>query len=142
VCSFADPATEVRLDEIDPRIDVVQAAPSECVERASPGGTRRMPPVDAATASDALLLAYVAGRPLEIVGPQLTTEGFAPAVPDGATSFVNFVSAVIGEAKLEGDYMEMYDRWVAPLVQDPLTEPPELTVTEAAALHPIVVPGA
>lgn len=97
------------------------------------------------SAADVFLLDYMARAerrsleravPLEIVGHQLTTEGFAPMVEEAATGMGDWVSAVLGEAKSEGRYMQWYERWIAPYLEDPIGEPPTMTIEEAAALFP------
>jgi ABC-type amino acid transport substrate-binding protein len=137
VCTFIDPSTEVRLDSLDPDIDTFEVSdPTDCV----PGLEKGHP----ATASDAVLMGMLSelekppetGSP-SIGGYDLTTEGYGAVVINDAPGFIEVVNNILARAKDDGTWQDTVDKWVA--VYDELnrpTEPPELTVEEAAALYP------
>jgi ABC-type amino acid transport substrate-binding protein len=137
VCSFVDPDTEVALDELNPEIDLRPVtSPADCE-----GSLAKGEPV---TASDAVLMGLLgslsetpaAGAP-SIGGDDLTTEGYGAVVIGDAPGFIEVVNNVLQRAKDDGTWQASVTRWVD--VYDELnrpTEPPDLTVEEAAALYP------
>lgn len=145
VCEYIDATTGVPVSELAPTADVFSPSKPSCDAALLKRG------VQSATAPDLFLIQWhyrlqtcadrkcrTADPPdMQIVGDQLTTEGFAPMVEEAATGMADWVSAVLGEAKNEGRYMEWYDAWIAPYLEDPITEPPTMTIEEAAALFPI-----
>ena len=133
VCSAIDPVTGVRLDALDPSVDLVERSDvAEC--SAAITGKR----LDAATASD-LALMQVAGTSgtLQIVGEELSSEGFAALAGPEASGLADFVDGVLREAVEEGVYTLWYEKWIQPYLGGPApTEGPGLTAEEAAAFFP------
>ncbi|MDQ3986694.1 MAG: transporter substrate-binding domain-containing protein [Actinomycetota bacterium] len=135
VCSLADDETGVRLDSIEPDVEIVDVTlVEECVALLTRGAA------DAATATEdklydiqMLLDQQPRTEPFKIVGDQLTTVAFGLLADRGMGSYV---SSVINEAKSEGRWAEIYDEWIAPLSERP-AEPPELTLYDAASLFPL-----
>lgn len=137
VCSFIDPDTEVALDDLEPTIDLRPVTePGDCVSMLQDGHP--------ATASDAVLMGMLgslteqpkAGPP-SIGGDDLTTEGYGAVVIGDAPGFIEVVNNILQRAKDDGTWLKSVTRWTS--VYDELnrtTEPPDLTVEEAAALYP------
>jgi ABC-type amino acid transport substrate-binding protein len=86
---------------------------------------------------DVLLITYLAelGRGYDIVGDELTTEGYGPVVRAGRGGFASFVDSVFAEADREGVWRASYDEWIGPLIGVAM-EFPRMTAEEAAALYP------
>ena len=134
VCSFIDPDTEVSLDDVNPAIEVSPVTePIDCV-----GPLQKGHP---ATASDAVLtglFASLARSPkattAEIGGDDLTTEGYGAVVIGDAPGFIEVVDNILQRAKDDGVWQRAMTKWIT--VPDAPTEPPDLTVEEAAALYP------
>lgn len=142
VCMYLEAETGVDLTDLNPAVDATSLPAPFCGLDLVEGDA------DLATAADIYLIQWKdlldrcppavcrRDRDFEIVGNQLTTEGFAPMVEEAATGMAEWVSAVLGEAKNEGRYMQWYEEWIAPYLSDPITEPPTMTIEEAAALFP------
>jgi ABC-type amino acid transport substrate-binding protein len=133
VCSFVYPDTEVSLDELNPNIDIEQTGDfDECLHSV------RDPRIDAVTAADVFLMSIVfQDGSFTFTGDELATEGFGAVVEDGAASWRDYVNNVLWEAKDEGRWSHWYEEWIAPYVDEPDTEPPKMTLEEAAALFPV-----
>jgi glutamate transport system substrate-binding protein len=133
VCSIVDEITGVPVEELNPEIGgtVVAADPMGCVEPMRSGE------VDAVVGPDLLLVAHIEalGGGYEIVGDQLTTEGYGPVVGVGLGGFTAFIDSVFAEADREGVWRDHYDRWIAPLTGVEM-EFPRMTTEDAAALFP------
>jgi polar amino acid transport system substrate-binding protein len=98
--------------------------------------------VEAITAPDVLLVPLVT-RALpgpvprsEIVSDELNTEAYGAVVERGDSSWVVFVSAVLEEAQAEGRWSEWFEELIAPGLPGVPSDPPGLTLEEAAALYP------
>jgi ABC-type amino acid transport substrate-binding protein len=93
--------------------------------------------VDAVMGPDVLMITYLAelGGGYEIVGEQLTTEGYGPIVRPGKGGFSSFVDSVFAEGDKEGLWRAHYDEWIAPLTGVAM-EFPRMTAEGAAALYP------
>lgn len=135
VCHYIDTATEVDLNDLNEAlIRLAPIHPFYCAQALKRGEA------DVATASDVALMTMLEELPAgawEIAGPQLSTEGYGAVVEHGADAFVDLVNDLFAEAKQEGVWMELYDKWFGPILGDQAaTEPPDMTVEEAAALFP------
>lgn len=133
VCAFIDPSTGVDPNAVNPSVEtVVATVPEECVDLLRTGD------VQAATATDAFLAAMVAelGGSFRMAGEHLTTEGYGAIVQTETIRFVEFIDAVFEKAKADGVWMDLYQRWMGPHVDEPVDRPPVMTVQEAAALYP------
>ena len=143
VCSVVDPEVGLPLDTIAPEAEAHDASTLEgCASSLAEDQA------DAVMGSEVDLLRVTAELDrlsdkegpdgeqaiFEIVGDELTTQGYAPYVVKGMTAFS---SDVFSEAQDDGNWAEAYESWVAPLTEGVTTEPPELTLQEAAALYPI-----
>lgn len=147
VCAFIDGRTGVALDRLNPDVEVVKASSLRRCLR-----LLRADEVDAVTASDLFLVALLArlsegrdakrpraGGPaaneFEIVGDQLTTEGYAGMIAPNIRGFAPFVNSVLKQAEDEGRWEKWRQRWIAPLTEE-VVGPPELSAQQAAALYP------
>lgn len=128
-CSFINIDTEVPLQQINENVKVLQSVRLECGRLLAEGK------VHAVTASDVYLMSLAARmKGVEIVGDQLTTEGYGAVTPSkGMTDFVN---AIFSEVKSDGRWTTFYEHWLAPVASTPGTEPADMTAEEAAALYP------
>ncbi len=138
VCSLVDPEVGVAVEELQPEAEVEEAStPRECADALEAND------VDAAVADEVMLLRTLAELEKKtpdgyvIVGEQTTTQGYAPYVVRGMDAFA---SDVFNDVKDDGRWLESYDSWIAELTGDEEPEPPALTLEEAAALYPEVVP--
>lgn len=128
-CSFINIDTEVPLQEINDEVKVLQSVRLECGELLAEGK------VDAVTASDVYLMSLAAElEDVEIVGDQLTTEGYGAVTP--SKGMTNFVNNTFSQVESDGRWSSFYERRLAPLAGSPEREPPDLTAEEAAALYP------
>lgn len=99
--------------------------------------------VDAITAPDLVLAPLAAGglagssSAAEIIPDELNTEAYGAIVErSAATPMAEFVSSVLEEAQAEGRWSTWFEELIAPGLPDVPSEPPGLTVEEAAALYP------
>ena len=95
----------------------------------------------AATAVDTSLvrLKMELGNGWRIVGDELSTFGLGALVPPRVPGYQRFVAAVLGRAEREEVWSDAYARLLQPHLGP--SEPPPLTVEEAAALHPTLAEG-
>jgi glutamate transport system substrate-binding protein len=136
VCSLIDPATEIRLDEIEPSIESIDVErPEECARALKRGEA------DAATASDVVLMNVLVqleeqGRTgdFELAGDDITTEGLGAITRKGA-SLAAFVDRVLADSEDEGRWTTAFETWIEPYTDAP-AEPSDLTLEDAAALFP------
>src|SRR5919106_2130213 len=98
--------------------------------------------VQAITAPDLVLAPLAAGSssgpaPAEVISDELNTEAYGAIVERSATEpMADFVSSVLEEAQVEGRWSEWFEELVAPGLPGVSSDPPGLTVEEAAALYP------
>jgi len=98
--------------------------------------------VDGVTAPDLVLAPLAAGGPsspgpAEIIPDELNTEAYGAIVERSATApMADFVSTVLEEAQIEGRWSDWFEELVAPGLPGVPSDPPGLTVEEAAALYP------
>lgn len=143
VCSLVDPQVGLPLDEVAPEAEGGDATTIEECARALAEEK-----IDAVMGSEVDLLQVraeiqrlidkdnegPAGRPFfEIVGDDLTTQGYVPYVVRGLSAFS---SDIFSEAQDDGRWTAAYETWIRPLSGE-TTAPPDLTLQELAALYPI-----
>jgi ABC-type amino acid transport substrate-binding protein len=133
VCSLATEGVEVDIATLNPDVgEVIEADAAGCLEALQSGE------VQAVTGPDILLLALKAQEPdSELVGDQLSTEGYGAVVGQGTGGFNGFVDAVLSEADREGRWADLYAKWVTPVSGDSPPDFPTMTLEEAAALFPL-----
>lgn len=123
---------------------VTEKDPALCAERLVEGD------VAAVTAPDVVLLS-VAERAVQlcgslaaslcpadsfdIVGDELTTQGYGVLMKPGASAWTDYVNLVLDKWILEGGWAASYERHFGTAFTDEIA-PPDLTVEEAAALYP------
>jgi polar amino acid transport system substrate-binding protein len=136
ICSAMDPETGLDLSDLIGGVTVHTSDVRGCYRMLS----RRN--VEAITAPD-VLLAPLATRALpgpvprsEILSDELNTEAYGAVVERGDVVWVGFVSAVLEEAQAEGRWSEWFEELIAPGLPGVPSDPPGLTLEEAAALYP------
>jgi ABC-type amino acid transport substrate-binding protein len=137
ICSAMDPNTGSDLTK--PLSDVRVAA-------SDLAGCRGMlvdGKVQAITAPDLVLAPLAAGSPshpapaAEVIPDELNTEAYGAIVERSAAApMADFVSSVLEEAQAEGRWSEWFEELIAPGLPGVPSDPPGLTVEEAAALYP------
>jgi ABC-type amino acid transport substrate-binding protein len=133
VCSAIDPNTEIPLNRLVPSISLLSVGSAlRCL------GPLRAKKVVAATAPDAALMGLRALLPAsQIVGDQLTTEGYGAAVSACNALFAEFVTRVFSDTKASGQWSALYNRWVGPASgSGPAPIAPSMTVVDASDLFP------
>lgn len=133
VCSAIDRGTELSLTRLDPTISLLRVP--QATRCAGPLKSHR---VAAATGPDVALLALKARVPgSEIVGDELTTEGYGAAVSPCAPGLAQFATRVFASAKNDGQWARLYNRWVLAASGASAAPPaPTLTVIDAWDLFP------
>jgi ABC-type amino acid transport substrate-binding protein len=136
VCSLDHGATGVPLDRLEPSVELLETDRTrDCIRWLRSGRARAATGVDSSLVSMKLALERQRGsRRWRVVGAQLTTVGFAPAVPPGVPAYKNYVDAVLAQASSEGLWSRAYGALLAPHLGH--SDPPGLSLEEAAALHP------
>lgn len=131
VCAALHPDVGVDLTATNPALKILEVPRVDaCLELLESGAAR------AATAVDASLvrLKLSLGNDWRIVGDELSTVGMGAIVPPRVPAYQRFVAAVLGRAEREEVWSDAYARLLAPHLGP--SEPPPLSVEEAAALHP------
>ncbi len=131
ICIVDDPWATADRRWLDSVAEVTGPLPAEeCLAMLASGTA------DAATATD-VVLTRMAGdlASFEIVGEELSTEGYGVAVRDDLPGLAEYVNTVLAEAEVEGRWDEWYERWFEARLGP--AEPPTLTAEDAAALYPV-----
>lgn len=134
VCAALNPDVGTDLTVTNPALKVIAVPRIEsCLDLLAGGAAR------SATAVDASLvrLKQALGNGWMIVGDQLSTVGFGAVVPPRVPGYQRFVAAVLGRAEEEEVWSDAYARLLQPHLGP--SEPPPLSVEEAAALHPTLL---
>jgi ABC-type amino acid transport substrate-binding protein len=133
VCSVANNDTGVDLETLNPAIEevVIATTAEECLDLITAGQ------VEAVTGPDLILLSLASQEDgFEIVGDDLTTEGYGAVVSRGTGGFDGFVDGVFAEADREFYWTELYEQWVSPVTGEPAPPFPTMNLEEAATLFP------
>jgi polar amino acid transport system substrate-binding protein len=155
VCSLVRPATEVRVRRLNPEAEEMKGCPLDLAPPEDPGDPEE--PLtslswDVATGLDVNLmdLSYRIKQAcprdvqedelcippdLSIQGDTLSTGGIGALVSSGSPPWLEFVNTVLYEAKLDGEWTEMAERWLTPYL-GATPDVPGITIEEAAALFP------
>ena len=134
VCAALNPDVATDLTATRPALKIIAVPRIEsCLDLLQSGAAQ------AATAVDASLvrLEQALRDDWRIVGDQLSTVGFGVVVPPSVPGYQRFVAAVLGRAEREEVWADAYARLLQPHVGP--SDPPPLSVEEAAALHPTLV---
>ena len=138
VCSAIDPQTEVPLSRLDGSISLLPVtSATRCVKPLTSGK------VAAATGPDVALFGLRAQVPgSELVGGEITTEGYGAAVHPCNPGLAQFVTRVFAGAKGDGEWTTLYKRWVQPATgTNVVPSPPTMTDIDTWDLFP-TKPGA
>jgi ABC-type amino acid transport substrate-binding protein len=77
----------------------------------------------------------------QIVGDQLSTEGYGAVVQTDAPGFEEVVANILEQMQADGRWDASCTKWIAPVLPDACADgPPTMTVEEAAALFPTTKP--
>jgi polar amino acid transport system substrate-binding protein len=138
VCSAITRETELPLTRLAPAVSLVSVKQAD--DCASLLKSHR---VAAATASDVALLELRHRLPgSQIVGDELTTEGYGAAASPCAPGLAQFATRVFATAKRNGQWARLYTRWVLPASGASAAPPaPTLTVIDAWDLFPPTGPA-
>jgi glutamate transport system substrate-binding protein len=139
VCSAVDDATGVSLDRLEPSVRLLATdRVKQCIDWLRRGRADAATAVDSTLVSIKLALDRREGPSRwSVKGPQLSTVGFAPVVPPGLPAYENFVGAVLARAVVDGLWTRAYGDLLAPHLGP--SDPPALSLEEAAALYPATV---
>jgi len=131
VCQFEEERTRTDISEIFPDIQSSDVSDfRQCADQLEGGGV-------AATAPDIYLMVLADElNGYEIRGEQLSTAGYAAALPIEATDMATFVNTVLTDAKSEGRWLSYYEEWLAPVANIEGANAPDLGLEEAATLWP------
>jgi polar amino acid transport system substrate-binding protein len=81
--------------------------------------------VDAVSTDDTILAGLKAQDPFtRVVGDRFTDEPYGMAMSKDAPEFTRFVNAVLEELRTSGRWTQIYDRWLAALLETPASPPP------------------
>jgi polar amino acid transport system substrate-binding protein len=133
VCSAITRTTELPLTRVDPAVSLITVN-----QAARCGSLLKSHRVAAATGPDVALLALRHRLPgSQIVGDELTTEGYGAAASPCAPGLAQFASRVFATAKRNGQWAKLYTKWVLPATGASAAPPaPTLTVIDAWDLFP------
>jgi len=131
VCQFEEERTRTDISEIYGGIKPTDVADfRQCADELQNGGA-------AATAPDIYLMVLADELDdYEIRGEQLSSAGYGAAVPEDATDMRSFVNTVLTDLKSEGRWLNLYEKWLAPVANRTDVNAPDLTLEEAATLWP------
>jgi glutamate transport system substrate-binding protein len=137
ICSAMDPNTGSDLTKLLREVRVRTSDFAGCL------GMLVDRKVEAITAPDLVLAPLDSGSPsgpapaAEVIPDELNTEAYGAIVERSAAApMADFVSSVLEEAQAEGRWSEWFEELVAPGLPGVRSDPPGLTVEEAAALYP------
>ena len=106
---------------------------SECLELLQNGA------VDAEISDDVILTGQIIqDDSLHMVGDQLSTEPYGAGIPDGQKDMQAFVSKVIEESFVSGEWDELYETWVGQYTGEEAEDPGGLSLDDALELFPCV----
>jgi len=131
VCQFEEERTRTDISEIFPDIQSSDVSDfRQCGDQLEGGG-------EAATAPDIYLMVLADELDgYEIRGEQLSTAGYAAALPIESADMVTFVNTVLTDVKSEGRWLSYYEEWLAPVANIEGANAPDLGLEEAATLWP------
>lgn len=88
---------------------------------------------DAVTTDDVILVGLLKTDPdnFQIAGDPFSKEPYGMGIKKGRAGFKEFVDEVISEAKSDGTWVSLYDKWVQPMTGESATPPPDDVAAEA-----------
>ena len=106
---------------------------SDCLERVQNGS------VESEITDDIILAGQIAqDDSLTLVGDDLTTDPYGIGIPDGQTDMQEFVNDVLSQLFENGEWQEIYDKWVGNITGEDADDPSEWTLEEALEEYPCV----
>ncbi|WP_426595746.1 glutamate ABC transporter substrate-binding protein [Cellulomonas sp. McL0617] len=116
VCAPEDTTTLDRLKQSYPKITAVSAPThTQCLVLFQEGR------VDGITGDDTVLAGFAAQDPYaKVVGQAFSSEPYGVGVAADQVDLVRFVNAVLDQAKTDGTWAAMYDRWLHALGPAPV----------------------
>jgi ABC-type amino acid transport substrate-binding protein len=130
VCTGLGSTYESTIEEQAPQADLkLVESYSECFELVKNGA------VDAVSTDDVILTGMKIQDPtLQIVGEELTIEPYGAAVADGDREFAEFLSQVIEESFQNGQWDDLYNKWVGKYTKLEPDHPQQYTLEEVYKL--------
>ncbi len=128
VCSASGSTSEKNIRVAAPAANVVlQEGYAQCFQLVQNGQA------DAMTTDDVILVQYVKSDPanFQIAGEPFSKEPYGMGIKKGRTGFKEFVDGVIKEAKSDGTWEKLYEKWVEPVTGESIEPPPDDVVAEA-----------
>jgi ABC-type amino acid transport substrate-binding protein len=91
------------------------------------------PAIQAVTTDDVILLGFVKQEPdrFGLVGDPFSSEPYGVGIKKGRVGFKEFVDDVIGDAKQDGTWLRLYNKWVRPITGEAGKPPPDEATAEA-----------
>ena len=131
VCQFEEEHTRTDIADMYSGIQPTDVSDfRQCADQLQNGGA-------AATAPDIYLMVLADELDdYEIRGEQLSTAGYGAVLPEGATDMRSFVNTVLTDLKSEGRWLNLYEKWLAPVAGRTDVNAPDLSLEEAATLWP------
>jgi polar amino acid transport system substrate-binding protein len=131
VCQYEEERTRTDISEIYPGIQRSDVSDfRQCVDELENDGV-------AVTAPDIYLMVLADELDdYEIRGEQLSSAGYGVVLPEGATDMRSFVNTVLTDLKSEGRWLNLYEKWLAPVAGRTDVNAPDLSLEEAATLWP------
>jgi glutamate transport system substrate-binding protein len=132
VCTATGSTYEETIKEQQPKADLqLVDSYSECYELVQNGA------VDAVSTDDVILTGMVIqDDSLELVGDDLTREPYGVGIPDGETELQAFLDGVIEKTFENGQWGELYEKWVGQYTGEPADDPADMTLQQALKLFP------
>ncbi|MBI2322425.1 MAG: glutamate ABC transporter substrate-binding protein [Chloroflexi bacterium] len=126
VCAAKGSTSERNISKFQAQATVVQTDKyPECLLAVQQGRA------DAISTDDVILMGLVEQDPnMQIVGDRFTQEPYGIGIAKGRAEFVQFVNAVLAQAKQSSRWKEIHQKWLGKYVQTP--NPPTRTAREAA----------
>jgi ABC-type amino acid transport substrate-binding protein len=85
------------------------------------------PAIQAVTTDDVILLGFAKQEPdrFGLVGDRFSSEPYGVGIKKGRIGFKEFVDDVIGDAKKDGTWLRLYNKWVRPITEERGEPPPD-----------------
>jgi ABC-type amino acid transport substrate-binding protein len=132
VCTGLGSTYESTIEKQAPQADLkLVESYSECFELIQNGS------VDAVSTDDVILTGMIIqDDSLKLAGEQMTVEPYGAGVPDGDQQFADFVSGVVEETFENGQWDDLYQKWVGKYSGTEPDHPRDFTLEEAYKLFP------
>ena len=121
VCTAKGSTSELNLPAVQPDVEMVlQDGYAQCAQ------LLRNEQVDAITTDDVILLGFLKSDPeaFELSDETFSTEPYGAGIKKGREDFVELVDGVINDMKEDGRWADLYEKWVTPVTEGEVPEPP------------------